>query len=448
MNAYKAARLPIHRGPAAWNAILGAQDAPCLLDEDRTADVVIIGAGFAGLSAARQITQLEPALRVVVLDASRIAEGASGRNSGFMIDLPHELTSDDYAGAGTATDRDLIALNRQAIAFARSAVEDYGIDRNFFDECGKINGAAGEHAHRHNLSYANHLAGLGEAHEMLDGKQMQAITGSSHYLAGLYTPGTVMLQPAGYIRGLAAGLRKSGVAIFENAPATGFERTGNAWRVTTPRGSIGTERIVLANNGHLESFGIERGRLMQIFLYASMTEELVGDALARLGGNPRWGITPSDPMGTTMRRIDAGQGGNRIVTRTCAAMRPGMAASESDVARFAKVHERKFAQRFPQLAGVRQQFSWAGHLCLTLNGVSVMREIDGGVFSACVQNGLGTARGTLTGIGAAELALGKQGDITRHFGSQPRPNRLPPQPFAAIGANAWMRYKEWRAADE
>jgi hypothetical protein len=63
---------------------------------------------------------------------------------------------------------------------------------------------------------------------------------------------------------------------------------------------------------------------MQLFLYAVMTPELDADALARLGGRPRWGITPSDPMGTTMRRIDTGQGGNRIVTRTCATLNPGM----------------------------------------------------------------------------------------------------------------------------
>ncbi len=55
-----------------------------------------------------------------MLEAGRLAEGASGRNSGFMIDLPHDLTSDDYAGHGD--DRAMIALNRHAIAFARDAV--------------------------------------------------------------------------------------------------------------------------------------------------------------------------------------------------------------------------------------------------------------------------------------------------------------------------------------
>ena len=84
-----------------------------------TADFVVVGGGFAGLSAARRLTQLQPGARIVVLEAGRIAEGAAGRNSGFMIDLPHDLASEDYAGAGD--DRVMIGLNRQAIAFARAA---------------------------------------------------------------------------------------------------------------------------------------------------------------------------------------------------------------------------------------------------------------------------------------------------------------------------------------
>jgi hypothetical protein len=78
----------------------------------------------------------------------------------------------------------------------------------------------------------------------------------------------------------------------------------------------------------------------------------------------------------------------------------------------------------------------------------VMREIDQGLFSGCVQNGLGTARGTLTGIGAAELACSATSDITRHFTAQDRPRRLPPQPFQQLGANALIRWKEWRAKGE
>ncbi|MGX9351129.1 NAD(P)/FAD-dependent oxidoreductase [Shimia sp. W99] len=446
MTSITARHLPRQRGQAAWNAILGAQPPAKVLEADRTADVVIIGAGFAGLSAARRVRQLQPGARVAVLEAGRLAEGAAGRNSGFMIDLPHDLSSEDYAGAGD--DRAVIALNRRAQAFARNAVQDYEIKPDFFDPVGKVNGAAGAAAHAHNQSYARHLASLGEAHEMLDAAQMRELTGSGHYISGLYTPGTVMLQPAGYIRGLAAGLAREGVDIYEESPALGFDRAGAGWRVRTPGGTVSAGRVILSVNGHLESFGFARNRLMQLFLFAVMTPELDTDQLARLGGAPRWGITPSDPMGTTMRRIDTGQGGNRIVTRTCAVLRPGMQSQAGDMRRAACVMQRKFDERFPQLAGMSMEYAWAGHLCLSLNGVAVMREVDDGLFAACVQNGLGTARGTLTGIAAAELACGVRSEITDHFTAEAAPKKLPPQPVRQIGANAVLRWREWKARAE
>jgi glycine/D-amino acid oxidase-like deaminating enzyme len=311
-----------------------------------------------------------------------------------------------------------------------------------------VNGAASETTHAHNDSYARHLTSLGEPSEMLDAQIMRELTGSAHYRSGLYTPGTVMLQPAGYIRGLAAGLASEGVAVHEGSAVTGMAREGAAWRVETRGGSVGAGTVILTVNGHLESFGFEAGRLIQLFLYAVMTPELDSDTLRRLGGRSRWGITPSDPMGTTVRRIDSGQGGNRIVTRTCATLAPGRRVGPGHVARAAQVMQRKFDARFPQLRGMRMEYAWAGHLCLTLNGVSVMRKLDDGLYSGCVQNGLGTARGTLTGIGAAELACGTVSDITRHFMAKARPRRLPPQPFRQIGANAVLRLKEWRARHE
>lgn len=438
--------LPILQGPAAWNAILGPTPGRAPLEGAQVADVVIVGAGFAGLSAARRLRQIEPHATVVVLDAGRIAEGSAGRNSGFMIDLPHELTSDDYAGAGD--DRSMIALNRKSIGFASQAVEDYQIDSSFFERAGKVNGAASETARAHNASYSRHLESLGEPSEALDAQSMLELTGSRHYLSGLYTPGTVMLQPAGYIRGLAAGLSRDGVTICENSTVTSLTRAGGSWTVQTAKGKVSTGRVILTVNGHLESFGFEAGRLIQLFLYAVMTPELGPDVLARLGGQSRWGITPSDPMGTTMRKIDTGQGGNRIVTRTCATLAPGRRIGPSQVARAARVMQKKFDTRFPQLAGLKMEYAWVGHLCVTRNGVSAMRKLDDGLYAGCVQNGLGTTRGTLTGIGAAEMACGVESEITRHFAAEGRPKLLPPQPFQQIGGNALLRYREWRAKDD
>ncbi|MGB1208849.1 MAG: NAD(P)/FAD-dependent oxidoreductase, partial [Paracoccaceae bacterium] len=213
------------------------------------ADVVVVGAGFAGLSATQRLLAHDPGLRVTVLEAGQIGQGGTGRNSGFMIDLPHELTSADYAGPGN--DRAVIALNRKAQAFAAEAVAAYDIPRASFDRVGKVNGAAGAVADGHNTSYARHLDTLDEPYERLDAQAMTELTGSRHYVSGLYTPGTVMLQPAGYIRGLAEGLARH-VAIHEHSPVTGFVRAGSGWRVTTPGGHITCAKVILAVNGHLE----------------------------------------------------------------------------------------------------------------------------------------------------------------------------------------------------
>ena len=108
----------------------------------------------------------------------------------------------------------------------------------------------------------------------------------------------------------------------------------------------------------------------------------------------------------------------------------------------------KFDARFPGLRHVPFEHSWSGHLCLSKNAVSVMRELEPGLFSACVQNGLGTTRGTLTGCGAAELAMGQATDTTRHFAAEAQPVKLPPKPFSTLGANLFLRWKEWRAGAE
>ncbi|KPA19958.1 Gamma-glutamylputrescine oxidoreductase [Shimia sp. SK013] len=446
MNEYTARRTPVQRGVAAWNAILGPQPAARVLDANIVADFCVVGAGFAGLSAARRLRQLVPDARIVVVEAGRVAEGATGRNSGFMIDLPHDLASEDYAGAGD--DRQVTALNRKAIGFAAQAVAEFGIKADYFDPVGKVNGAAGDAGHGHNVSYAAHLATLGEPHKMLDAQQMRELTGSQHYVSGLFTPGTVMLQPAGYVRGLAGGLTAQGVDIYENSPVIAIRKNDTSWEVVTAQGAVSAGKVILGVNGHLESFGVAKGRLMQLFLFAMMTKELDAETRVKLGGADRWGLTPSDPMGTTMRRIDGGQGGHRIVTRTCAVLRPGMRVRDGDLARARRVMTRKFDQRFPQVKGLEMEHVWAGHLCLTLNGVAVAREIEDGVFSACVQNGLGTARGTLTGIAAAEAAAEMPSEIADFFAKEDPPKRLPPRPFSDIGANAVLRWREFKARAE
>jgi len=440
-----ARRLPRDPGPAAWNDILEPALLRPALDKDITTDWLIIGAGFAGLSAARRLSQLRGGDRITVIEARQVGLGPAGRNSGFMIDLPHDLSSDHYASS-LDRDRWQIKLNRQAISFAREVAEEYSLPQEAVDPCGRINGAVTTAGITHNIEYAAHLERLGEPFEVLEARQMREVTGSGFYAHGLFMPGCVLLQPALYIRGLAQGLDRV-VDIFENTPALRFERKGRDWRVTTQAGTITTPRIILAVNGHAESFGYFSRRLMHVFTYASMTERLDKDQLRQLGGQSRWGVTPADPMGSTVRRI-SGIGGDRIVIRNRWSYNPSMEVSDARVERYGRDQDKGFARRFPGLEEVKMAYRWGGRLCLSRNSAPAFGEVDEGVYSACCQNGLGTAKGTLAGIAAAELATRSNSPIVEDMLAAPQPERLPPEPLARLGASMVIKWREWKGRAE
>lgn len=215
-------RLPVENGVSGWEAISKRSFPVRCLDGNVTADWLIIGAGFAGLSAARRLLELRPDDKIVILDASEVGKGASGRNSGFMIDVPHNLSSGEYSSGSVDDTRIEMAQNRSAIAFATHAAAEYGMSRETFDPSGKINAAATSRGMKLNTSFGESLRSAGEKHTFLDASQMREITGTDFYLGGIYTPGAVLIQPADYVREFAAGLSRN-VDIFERTPRHVFK---------------------------------------------------------------------------------------------------------------------------------------------------------------------------------------------------------------------------------
>jgi glycine/D-amino acid oxidase-like deaminating enzyme len=433
-------RLPVDTGRSGWEAISHRSLPVRTLDGDVTADWLIIGAGFAGLSAARRLTQARPGERIVVLDARELAQGPAGRNSGFMIDVPHNLSSGEYSSGDASGTVLEMAQNRLAIAFAKEAAAEYGMPTATFDPSGKINAAATERGLKLNMSFGQSLERIGEPLRRIDAAEMRELTGSDYYLGGLYTPGAVLIQPADYIRALAAGLG-SRIELYENSPVVELAREG-AWTARTPKGSVTAPKVILGVNGLVQEFGHFRGRLMHVFTYASMTAPFEGKA-----GRDRWALLPADPMGATVRKI-TGTDGSRIVIRTRFTYDPSIQVSEKRVAATAAQQRRSFDARFPDLADRPFDYSWAGRLCLSWNHVPAFGEVEQGLYSACCENGLGTVKSTLAGIMAADLATGTRSEDLDKYQNQPKPSRIPPEPFARLGATAVIRWQEMRAGRE
>ncbi len=441
----KVKRLPHDPGPAGWNRLLQEPMPAVRLERKITADWLVIGAGFAGLAAAHRLCKQARGDKIVVLDAVRVGDGPAGRNSGFMIDLPHDLTSADYGG-GLDADLDQTQDNRLGIAHASKMATEYLLSDEAFLLSGKINGAATAKGQAHNENFAKHLTAMGEPYESFDAKQMREITGSYYYQNGLFTPGTAMIQPAMYIRGVAHGLGHDGVMIYEDSPVTALNNDGN-WVVETPHGEVSSPCVILAVNGHLNSFGYAKSRLMHVFTYASMTRALTPQEIGKLGGNPIWGLTPADPVGTTVRRI-SGMGGDRLIIRNRFTFDPKMEVNPKRIAKIGHNHDTSFRHRFPDLSNVTMEYRWGGRLCLSRNNVQIIKELEPGLFSACCQNGLGTAKGTFAGGLAADLALGRSSQALSRALAADAPARLPPAAIATLGANLYLRWQERNARGE
>lgn len=434
--------LPQDDGNCGWYETLSPPPPSTPLRGSVHADWVVLGAGLAGLAAARRLAELKPNDVIALIDARRVGFSTAGRNSGFMIDLPHDLNSSDYTGDRTH-DLEQIRLNRGAIDYMREIVQRHGIDCDWREQ-GKLHGAARDQGIRVLETFANGLSALGEPYRALNADDMQAITGTRFYKAGLHTPGCVLVQPAALVRGLSQALPEN-VQLFEDSPVRHIE-VGKPHVLVTDQGCIEAPRLVLANNAYaaqFEQLGL-KGRLLPIYTYSSLTRQLSDAERARLGGDNSWALIPADPMGTTVRRM----GDGRICIRNSFTYNPNVSTNDRQLARVRAVHQRSFKRRFPMLSKVGFEYTWGGALCLTRNNGRPFGELAPGVFSALCQNALGLTGGTISGKLIAEYALGVESELLNIILKQPKPASNPPYPLLGMGVRKALAWKEWRAGIE
>lgn len=440
---FRASRLPAHGAEPGWAALLPARAPKPELDYAITADVVIIGAGFAGLAAATRLTQLDPSLSIAVIDADVVGNGASGRNSGFLIDLPHDISSGNFGADAATKSRDEITVARTAIQLYAGLANENGWNRDILDPSGKYSVAMTNAGTEHLTTYSSKLQALGEPHQLLGAAEIAEVTGTRSFKSGLFTPGAVMVQPVALVRNIA-DLFQGSVRLFERSPALSIETSSSGCKVKTPKGEVTADKVILATNGHAESFGFGSSELLHVFTYASLTEPFEPSLL---GGLRKWGATPAAPMGTTVRRI-IGPGGDRILVRSRYSYQPNIKVGAGSLKSAAKLHDRKFADRFPDHRYIKMQYRWAGAMALTYNTVPLFGELEDRIFSACACNGIGGTKATAAGIATAELVAGHRSPLGEIFQAFDKPQKLPPRPLVEVGARFNLMMREWRAGRE
>ena len=322
MKSVNVNRLPQDAPGSGWYEILPPPPPATQISGEIRADWALIGAGFAGLAAARRLAELRPEDHIVLIEAQRVGFGAAGRNSGFMIDLPHDLNTESYTGS-QEEDRKLIRLNRAAIAYARRVVKDNGIECDWRED-GKIHAAITPEGGASLEAFMQGLDALGEPYSALDTAALKRITGTDCFRSGVHTPGAVLIQPAAFTRGAAASMPEN-VTVYEESPVTSLSGP-DPFQLDCPGGRVKAKRLLLTNNGYAATFGFLSGRLIHVCTYGSMTRPLSEVEQATLGGELSWGLIPANPLGTTVRRLH----NHRIIIRNTFTYNPPLHAYGGD----------------------------------------------------------------------------------------------------------------------
>lgn len=401
---------------------------------------VIIGAGYTGLAAARQLAVHYPNDEVVLVEAQEVGFGTAGRNAGFAIDLPHDIGAEDYIG-DIEIAKTTLKLNLLGQSILHSLVQEHGIDCHM-RASGKYQAAVENRGIAVLEAYQRGLDKLGQPYEVISEQDLPNHIGTSFYKRGLFTPGTMLLQPSALVKGLADSL-PSNVTLYENTPITEVEY-GDKVILKHPSGQITADKLILANNAFGQRFGFLKHTMLPVFLYASLSRPLTEQEQADLGGKSFWGVIPSDPFGSTVRRTHD----NRILMRNSFSFNPNQLPKQHCLDKFVHRHQRSFERRFPMLPDVDFEYTWSGSLALSQNHKGFFGQLAPNVYGALCCNGLGITRGTVTGTLLADWISGERNELIDFLLSTSGPNKVPPEPFLSIGVNATLWWGQMKAGLE
>ena len=408
-------------------------------------DWLVVGAGITGLSAVHRLGELVAQDSVLLVDARPVGWGASGRNSGFLLDLPHKFDLDHPDAARL---HKVMQLNRGAIDVLHAQSERLGIDCDW-SPVGKLQGAVKKRGTGMMRKFCEALDKIGERYEVLDRQGCAEIMGTEYYAGAIFTPGTVLVDPFLLVRGLARQLPDN-VTLRDDAAVVEFAAANGGFSAmlklsdgdTVP---VTANRVILATDPYTPEFGYMKDRILPTITYASITRALTPAERKRYTGTMNWGLTPADAGGTTLRMTSDG----RLLIRNHYGYAPNYKATARDLAKVAEAHREGLDNRFQNLSNVPITSTWGGVVSLSRNHATYFGEMAPGVFSANCYNGVGMTRGTSSGRLLVDLALGRRSqaleDIIEVSG---QPSTIPPDPFRSLGVSGRMKLVEWESRSE
>ena len=421
----------------AWINDLNLRTNIKTLSENQDCDWLIIGAGYTGLSAARKLSLLHPTKKIIIVDSQLAGEGASGRNSGYLVDttLNDGFTSNkELNNYKKKTD-----IYKLGIEVVKKFIKEYQVDCDW-NESGKFFASSNQEDIKILSSFSDVLKRLNFTHEILNRDQLTERLGTKFYSIALHTKGGILLHPAKLVRAMVDTLPEN-INLFENSTLINWQKEKDFILASFINGVVKTKKIIFATNGFLKSLGIKTSYNFPITLTASMTRRLTDQEFKAIGEPKEWGVLPVRPMGATVRMTKD----RRILIRNTAEVHDPFKMSKLELTNRAKIQKIGIKRRFPELPENIIQTTWSGIVSRTRNSSQIFEKIDENVFVAGCYNGSGIGVGTLFGEQIAIKASGENSKEIEIIESRNKPTWLPPQPFLNLGVKARLMYERLRA---
>ena len=386
----------LERRPASWyrdSIAVALGPCPPLAGEVR-ADVCVIGGGVTGCSAALHLA--ERGYSVVLLEASEIGHGASGRSGGQILPgLGTDIATVERA-LGLSAARDIWAMSREAVALTAELIGRHAIPCDL--AWGYLHAAVKPRHVSELKAFRDRLArdyGY-EALTWLEGDALRERVVTDAYPGALHESEAGHLHPLNYTLGLARAARDAGARLHEGSPALDIQR-GAPHRVMTPEGSVTADFVVLGTNAFQHRLVPElEGRVMRAANYIVATEPLSAERAARV-------LPRNDALSDANFVLDYYRlsGDRRLVYGgevSYTGREPRGLQARMDA---------KIARLFPILRGVAIDYRWGGEVAITLNRAPDFGRVGQTLYYAQGYSGHGMALAGLAGRLMAEAIAGQ-----------------------------------------
>jgi gamma-glutamylputrescine oxidase len=360
------------------------------------ADVCVIGGGLAGLTTTLELARAGQ--KVVLLEASRIACGASGRNGGFVSNGFALGITDVARAVGVDAAKHLYGLSKQGTDFVRSTLAEGGpelIGGHGLRVCVRYDDSGGLH------TYADELRrNFNEAVETASVEETRSLLNTSRYFESISFPRAFHIHPLRYALLVAQLSKQAGASIFENSSAKSVERDGALFVIKTQAGQVRAKHVVHCVSSLDRNLHPPTGRaVLPVATYIAVTEKMQQDAILTSEA-----VADTRRAGNYYRMIDGSRilWGGRITTKL------------SEPYRLAEEMKGDMLTTFPQLADPKIEYAWHGLMGYALHKMPLIGRDNEGQWFATAFGGHGLNTTAMAGLLIAR-AIAQNDDEYRRF---------------------------------